>query len=102
MPPVNKLYSEFKGQGLEVLQINIREGAELVKRTVRERGYVAPVVLDQTGDVAGRAYGVWGTPTVYFINRQGQLVGRMVGAHDWSRPQAREFIRALLQADGKS
>jgi len=102
LPSVNRLYTEFKGQGLEVLQINIREGADLVKRTVRERGYVAPVVLDHTGDVAGKAYGVWGTPTVYLINRQGQLIGRMVGARDWNRPEARDLIRALLQEDAKS
>ena len=60
MPPVNKLYTEFKQKGLEVVLINFREDPEFVKRTVQERGYVAPVLLDQSGDMTGRVYGVWG------------------------------------------
>ncbi len=102
MPSVNKLYSEFKDQGLDVLLVDIREGPDLVKRTVKERGYVAPVLLDQSGDAAGRTWGVWGTPTAYVIDREGRLIGRMVGPRDWSGTQAREFIRALVQADAKS
>ncbi len=82
--------------------VDIREGPDLVKRTVQERGYVAPVVLDQNGDVAGREYGVWGTPTAYIVDREGRLIGRMVGPRDWSTPQARAFLQALLAPGAKS
>jgi peroxiredoxin len=101
LPSVNKIYNEFKNQGLEVLLVDIRENPDLVKRTVQERGYVAPVLLDQSGDVAGRQYGVWGTPTVYLIDRRGQLVGRIVGPRSWDKPEARKFIQDLLDAEGK-
>lgn len=102
MPSVNKLYAEFKDQGLEVLLVDIREGPDLVKRTVQQRGYVAPVVLDQSGDVAGREYGVWGTPTAYIVDREGRLIGRMVGPRDWNAPGARTFVQALLRMGAKS
>ena len=98
MPSVNRLYQEFNAQGLEVLLINFRESAELVKRTVTERGYAAPVLLDATGDLTGRVYGVWGPPTVYLVDREGRLVGRMLGAKDWSGPTARDLIRAFVTA----
>ena len=65
-------------------------------RTATERGYVAPVLLDASGDVTGRVYGVWGPPTVYLVDRQGRLVGRMVGAKDWSTPAARDLIRSFV------
>ena len=97
MPSVNRIYSEFKNQGLVVLLVDIRENPDLVKRTVRERGYVAPILLDQSGDVAGRQWGVWGTPTAYIIDRQGRLVGMMIGAHDWSKPEARRFVQELIR-----
>jgi peroxiredoxin len=90
------LYEEFKGQGLEVLLISFRESADLVKRTVTERGYTAPVLLDASGDVTGRAYGVFGPPTVYLVNREGRLVGRMIGGGDWSGAAAREVIRDFV------
>jgi peroxiredoxin len=90
------LYEEFKGQGLEVLLISFRESADLVERAVTERGYTAPVLLDASGDVTGRAYGVFGPPTVYLVDREGQLVGRMIGGGDWSGAAAREVIRGFV------
>jgi len=78
--------------------VSFREDPALVKRTVAERHYVAPVLLDQSGDVTGKLYGVWGPPTAYFIDGQGRLVGRLVGARDWSSPAARRFVESLLPA----
>ena len=101
MPSVNKLYSELRGKGLEVLLITFREDPGLVKRTAQERGYVAPVLIDRSGEVTGRVYGVWGPPTAFFVDRRGQLVARVIGARDWSTPAARAFVEALLGADAK-
>ena len=96
MPSVNALHREFRGQGLEVLLIDFRESADRVRRVVKERGYTAPVLLDESGDVTGRLYGVWGPPTVYLVDRAGRFVGRAIGRRDWSTPAARTFIRELL------
>jgi hypothetical protein len=100
LPSVNRAYTEFKDKGLEVLLVDFREGADLVRRTVRERGYVAPVLLDASGDVAGRSYGVWGPPTFFFVNRSGRLIGRGIGARGWDSPSARAFLHALLETPG--
>ena len=96
MPSVNAIYEELKGRGLEVRLINFREDAELVRKTVGERGYTAPVLLDKSGDVTGRVYGVWGPPTVYLVDREGRLVGRVTGPRGWDSPQARALLHALL------
>ena len=101
MPSVNKLYTELKGRGLEVLLISFREEPELVARTARERGYVAPVLLDRSGDVTGRVYGVFGPPTAYLVDRRGQLVGRIAGGRDWSSPAARKLLLDLLSQPGR-
>ncbi len=98
MPSVNRLYQDLNREGLEVLLISFREAPSLVKRTVAERGYVAPVLLDESGEVTGKLYGVWGPPTACFIDRTGQLIGRIVGPRDWSAPSARKFVQALLAA----
>jgi peroxiredoxin len=96
LPSVNKLYSEFKGQGFEVLLISFREDPALVKRTATERGYVAPVLVDRSGEVTGRAYGVWGPPTAYVVDARGELIGRIVGARDWSGAAAHRFVQSLV------
>ncbi len=79
-----------------MLLVDIREDAPLVKRAVERRGYTARVLLDRTGDVAGKGYGVWGTPTVYVIDRQGRLLARLVGPRDWGKPEARRFLEGIL------
>jgi hypothetical protein len=98
LPSVNRLYGELRGAGLEVALVSFREDPALVRQTVRERGYQAPVLLDASGDVTGRVYGVFGPPTVYLIDRQGRLVGRAAGPRDWSGEAGRRFVEALLSA----
>jgi hypothetical protein len=101
LPSVNALHRELRGQGLEVLLIDFREDPDRVRRVVKERGYTSPVLLDQSGEVTGVAYGVWGPPTVYFVNRRGELVGRAVGPREWDRPEGRAFIQALLADEAR-
>jgi peroxiredoxin len=97
LPSVNRLYKELQDKGLEVLLVTFRENPDLVRKTARERGYVAPVLLDASGDVAGKAYGVWGPPTSYLIDRQGRLLGRIQGARDWSSPAVRNLLKSLVE-----
>ncbi len=97
MPPVNQLYERYRAKGLEVRLIAIRESAELVQRTARERGYTAPVLVDASGDVTGRVYGVWGPPTVYVVDKKGLLRARGVGGQDWSSKAAQGIIESLLR-----
>lgn len=78
--------------------MNFREDPAHVRKTAAERSYVAPVLLDRSGDVTGRLYGVWGPPTVYVIDRNGQLVAHAIGARNWSKPAARQLLVALLDA----
>ena len=97
LPPVNRVYGELKRDGLEALLIDFREDAQLVRQVARERGYIAPVLLDPTGDVTGKRYGVWAPPTLFFVDRQGRLIGRAIGARKWDSPSGRAFLQALVR-----
>jgi hypothetical protein len=92
------LYQQYRSRGLEVLLIDFREPRDLVQRVVKERGYTAPVLLDHTGDVSGVAYGVFGPPTTYLVDRQGRLLARAVGPREWASPAAHKLIEDLLAA----
>ena len=98
MPSVNQIADELKGRGLELILIDFRESPDLVRRAVKERGYTARVLLDESGDTTGKVYGVFGPPTAYFVDRRGNLVGRVVGPRNWDSPAGRKFIEALLDA----
>lgn len=96
---MDRLYRELRPRGLEVVAVDVREPPELVRRTVRERGYSMPVLLDVTGEVSGVGYGVFGPPTVYLIDRHGRLLARGVGPRDWTSPAVRRLLDELL--DGR-
>jgi hypothetical protein len=101
LPSVNALYEIYKPKGFEVRLIAFREAPDLVRRTVDERRYTAPVLLDESGDTTGRDYGVFGPPTVYLIDRAGNLVGRVVGPRAWNGEAGRRLIEELLAAPAK-
>jgi hypothetical protein len=96
LPSINALHEEFKGRGLTVLLVNMREDREIVRRAVTTRRYTAPVVLDADGEVAD-AYRVTGTPTVYLLDRRLQIIGRAIGRRDWAGEAGRRLIATLLQ-----
>jgi hypothetical protein len=77
--------------------VNFQESADTVRKAAKDRGYVAPVLVDGSGDVTGRVYGVWGPPTSYLVDRQGRLLGRIQGARDWTTPAARNLIKSLVE-----
>jgi hypothetical protein len=98
LPSVNALYQRYRPRGLEVRLVNVREPADVVRRTVEERGYTAPVLLDEQGHVAGGEYDVSSPPTVYLVDRGGNLIGRVIGSRAWNGETARRLIEQLLVA----
>jgi hypothetical protein len=95
LPSINQVHREWEPKGVTVLLVDIREDRQKVARAVTERGYVAPVVLDKTGEVT-EAYGVHATPTTFLIARDGTIVGRAIGPRPWTGPDARALFQALL------
>ena len=95
-----KLAQALEPRGLAALLVSYREQPEHVRRVARERGYTARVLVDTSGDTTGRVYGVFGTPTVYVIDREGRLVARGVGPRDWDSAAARRLLETLVAPSG--
>ena len=95
MPSMQRLWEEFKEEDFVILAINIQEESKLVSSFVNERGLSFPVLLDEKGKVA-RSYGIRGIPTTFFLNPEGEIIGKAVGARDWDSEESFELIRELL------
>ena len=93
---MNVLYEEFKGRGFVLLLVNMGEDPERVRRAVTARRYTAPVVLDRGREVSD-AYAVTATPTVYLVDRRGQIIGRAVGRREWSGEAGRRLLAELVR-----
>lgn len=92
---VERLHRDLFARGLSILAVNIQERQPTVAAWVREQKLTLPVALDADGDVT-RRYGVIATPTVFLIDREGRLLGRVVGPRDWGSPEGKALISGLL------
>ena len=92
---MNRVYEEFRGRGFTLALVNIGEQREHVRQVVAERGYTAPVLLDEHRRVSD-SYAVVATPTVYLLDRDLRVVARGVGRRDWTGDPARNLLESLL------
>jgi thiol-disulfide isomerase/thioredoxin len=96
MPTLEDLYRRYKGEGLEVLAVNLdRLSVAGVEAFMREVKLSFPILLDPDWSTT-RLYGVMGLPTTYLVDRTGQVVVREVGERDWTDEVARAAVSRLL------
>ncbi len=95
MPSMERLYQDMEGQNFMMLAVNLQEDRKKVADFVQTEGYSFPVLLDQTGMVGGREYGVQAIPTTYLIDADGTILGRVSGTREWDTPQMASLLQEL-------
>ena len=95
IPAMESLYRDFKGKGLEIVAVNIKDKREDALAFIKKHRISYPVLMDPEGDV-GALYGAFATPTVYLIDRKGTVLARQWGPAGWNSPGARKLIAELL------
>ncbi|MDR1838014.1 MAG: TlpA family protein disulfide reductase [Treponema sp.] len=97
MPSMEILYQRFNAQGLEILAVDIGESASSVQQFIRRAGYTFPVILDRNNRVS-TVYQVEAIPTTYIIDREGKIIGNVIGSIMWDNPRVIAAIDALLKS----
>lgn len=96
MAAMEELHEELGGRGLAILAINFREGSQEIEDFLRQRRLTFTILLDRQSEVF-QLYQAWSLPTTYIIDKDGEIVGRVIGYRDWHSEQARNFFRQLLE-----
>lgn len=78
-PILVESYASATEDGVRFVGVDVKESTDLALPYIQRHGIIYPVLLDESGSMAA-AYGVPGYPTTYFLDRQGQIVDRHVGA----------------------
>ena len=96
MPSLDDLAKLVARDGVVVLPVSSdRGGAAVVQRFYADHGIAQlPVLLDPMSTMA-HALNVRGIPTTLLIDPQGQEVGWLEGAADWSSPDAVTVVRKV-------
>jgi len=93
MPAIEKVYNEYKDEGLVVLAINMtyQDTQSNIAPFVAEYDLTFPILLDQTGSV-GSAYQLRSLPSSFFINRDGIINEVVIGG-----PMAEALLRTRVE-----
>jgi peroxiredoxin len=94
--PVMEKFSAGKRDQLTILLLAIDgEKEKKVQRVVKENKVTLPVLLDEKEKIA-RTYGVKFIPAAFLVDREGMLIGTIVGEREWSSPEAWSAIKEVL------
>jgi peroxiredoxin len=78
MPALQKQYEKWKGQGLELVGINLSEDRLTVESFIRQVGVDFPILLDKDKKTE-KSYGLKQYPTTYFITADGKIQEVVIG-----------------------
>ena len=99
MPAMERLYQEFRGQGLEIVAVNFMEPPDLVQAFAEEQKLTYPMLLDRKAEIAEQ-YGVMRLPETVLIGRKGEIIAKAIGYKDWYKDDVRELVAGLLGDEG--
>jgi peroxiredoxin len=97
MPSMEILYQRFNAQGLEILAVDTGENASTVQQFINSAGYTFPVILDSANRVSS-VYGIRAIPTTFIIDREGKIIGYVVGSIMWDNQRVITAIDTLLKS----
>jgi peroxiredoxin len=96
MTSLNNLYKSLKDKGFVVLAISIDSSEQPVKSFIAEKGLSFPVLLDKDKSVYN-SYAVIGQPMSFLIDRNGIVLGRVIGGVQWDSAEMKNKISAVLK-----
>ena len=93
MKSIEKIYSEYKDQGLMVLSVNMtyQDDPSQILPFANQQRLTYPILLDKTGKVAN-LYQMRSLPTSFFINREGIIHEVVIGG-----PMAEALLRTRVE-----
>jgi cytochrome c biogenesis protein CcmG, thiol:disulfide interchange protein DsbE len=81
MPLLQQIYDKYTAQGLVLLEVDVGETASVVKSYLASNNLSLPVVLDTDRKVTLSSYGVASIPTSFFIDKNGVIQQKFIGAY---------------------
>ena len=95
MPYLQQIHEEWSHKRLVVLAVNVGESPSKVEEFIQVNNLITlPVLLDINGEAA-QQYGVTAFPTTFFVDRNGIVQKKVVGAF-WSKEQIEGYLDVII------
>jgi cytochrome c biogenesis protein CcmG/thiol:disulfide interchange protein DsbE len=101
MPAMERAYHDLAPRGFTIAAVSVDEGpADDVRRFGSDLDLSFDLLQDRSGAIQ-QTYQTTGVPESFLLNREGVIVKRVIGAHDWDSEANRALIERLLDEPGK-
>ena len=98
MPSMQQAFAELKDRGFAIAAVSIDESSvDDVRGFQREFGLTFDILHDRTGQIQ-QLYQTTGVPESFLLDRDGVIVKRLIGIHNWASPANIAQIERLLAA----
>ncbi len=96
MASLDRLYQKYKDKGFVVLAVSVDEdGWKAIDAFLKKNPVTFPILLDADYKVADQ-YATYRVPESYLINRQGQVVEKILGAKEWDSSEMISKIEKII------
>ncbi|MFC4302741.1 redoxin domain-containing protein [Cohnella boryungensis] len=96
MPALQKQYEKWKGEGLELIGINLSEDKLTVESFIRQIGVDFPILMDKDRKTE-KKYGLKQYPTTFFITPGGKIQEVVIGGL-LTEEEIDQRVNRLMQA----
>jgi thiol-disulfide isomerase/thioredoxin len=96
MPSMERLYNQMSKDHFEILAVDLREAEETVAQFAKDLNLSFPVLLDSQG-TTGAIYVVQSIPTTFLVNKEGHLIGRLIGSREWDTDSFINLLETLIE-----
>jgi len=96
MPSMEQLHREYRERGLVVLAVSQDKGPTREVQAFAQELKLSFAVWHDRDGIVGRQYSIPGVPASYVIGADGRIAYRVLGEYDWTSPEARRAVEALL------
>ena len=100
MPAMQQSYEALKDRGFRIAAVSVdEEPDDAVNAFAESYGITFDVLHDRSGGIQ-KTFQTTGVPENFLVDRNGTIVRRVIGAHDWNSPVNRALIERLLEDSG--
>ena len=97
---MQEAYAKLKPRGFAIAAVSVDEGpVSDVRRFVREFGLTFDILHDRSTRIQ-QIYQTTGVPESFLVDRDGIIVKRLIGSHNWASPANIAQIERLLDGAG--
>ena len=98
MPSLDRLQARLSGGDFTVLALSQdRKGVAAVQKFLTKIGTQNLDVFVDSSARSARKLGAIGLPTTVLLDREGKVIGRLIGSAEWDSDEAARLIKSVVQ-----